>query len=194
MTRQTLDVTQQTDLDRRAAHVAILAALACNEDSRAVKTEPITDFRLNSDALQMEREVLAERLAGLSKPIWIEAVLRNSGLHVQTGPLSERPDLQVHYDRWHEMMASSKSPDRPPPDDATVLFWTEDQGLRARWRDFIRYQRDYIPTGPFSYGTSDVPGKWPVPKELAPSELEGVSRTIRIMRPGPVLMIDDRDV
>ena len=186
--RNTLDRTDETSADRAAAHVAIFAALSCSELSSSAV---VKEFAFEPDGI-VGRDAVARRLAGLSKPVWLDATAQQGGLRLQTGPLSERPGLQRRYDVWHGNRTEGNKAYPPPDDDALILCCTEAHALRARWRDFIKYQRDYLLAGDFSYGMSDVGGKSPGLREFEAAELRGISRTIHIGRPGPILIFDDR--
>jgi len=191
MPRHILDRSEEADRDRGAAHVAFFCALACTEGSDSAAAQD-GEFVFGAESAVLDREQLVTRLAALPKPVWVDASSRGGRLAVQAGPLKDRPDIQLRYDRWHE--PKTTTPHYPPPaDDAGVLLSTETHGLRARWRDFVQYQRDYFPTGYFSYGMSDVGGISPQLREFSSSELAGVARTISVMRPGPVLWLDEQE-
>jgi hypothetical protein len=185
--RNILDRTDETNAGRAAAQVALFAVLSCGELRDSV---PIPDLVLGPGGI-LGRDEVVRSLAALSKPVWIDGTVRAGRISLQVGPLSDRPDLQHRYEVWHRNRKESRSPYPPPTDEALVLCHTEAHALRIRWRDFVKYQRDYILSGPFSYGISDVEGKSPSLKTFEPAELQGITRTISIGRPGPILILDE---
>jgi len=181
-----LDHTDEVDPDRGAAHVATFCVLAFSE----LRDAPLPEFALEGKGIEGRQRVV-ETLAKLPKPMWLDGAVRSGRLIVQVGDLNDRPDVRQRYDRWHsDRMERARRPPYSLPDAAVVLCCTDAHGIRVRWRDFAKYQRDYFPAGTFSYGMSDVVnGKSPSLRGFEPAELEGVSWTISISHGGSGVLI-----